>query len=73
MPDNLTQAQHYQNLVLAYEELDKKIDALMESVGGHTENMSPEDLQRYRQLAAERDELYNQIKEIEAGWLNDEQ
>ncbi|MBZ0309603.1 MAG: hypothetical protein K8I82_26300 [Anaerolineae bacterium] len=73
MPDNLTQAQHYQNLVLAYEELDKKIDALMESVGGHTENMSPSDLQLYRQLAAERDELYNQIKEIEAGWLNDEQ
>lgn len=73
MPDDLTQAQRYQNLVLAYEELDKKIDALMESVGGHTENMSPEGLQHYRQLAAERDELYNQIKEIEAGWLNDEQ
>lgn len=73
MSDDLTQAQLYQKLVLAYEELDKKIDALMESVGGHTENMSPRDVQLYRQLAWERDELYNQIKEIEAGWLNDEQ
>ncbi len=71
MPDDLSQAQQYQKLVLAYEALDQKIDALMESVGGHSENMSPADLATYRQLAQERDELYNQMKEIEAGWLDE--
>lgn len=71
MSGDSEQAQLYQNLVLAYEELDKKIDALMESVGGHSENMSPKDLASYRQLAQERDDLYNQIKEIEASWLDE--
>lgn len=71
MPGESEQAQAYRKLVLAYEELDQKIDALMESVGGHSENMSPDDLAIYRRLAQERDELYNQIKEIEAGWLDE--
>lgn len=72
MSDNPEKAQHYRKLVLDYETLDQQIDTLLEENGGHTEKMSATDMERYRELAQRRDELFNQIKDIEAGWLNDE-
>jgi hypothetical protein len=62
-------AQEYQKLVQEYEALDEKIDGLLESVGGHTENMTQEQFQTYRQLARERDDIFSQIKAIEAEWF----
>ena len=73
MSDDKEQVQNYQKLVLAYEALDGQIDSLLEHNGGHTENMSDADMQTYRNLAGGRDDLYNQIKAVEAGWLLDEE
>ncbi|MFP4323103.1 MAG: hypothetical protein ACLFTK_11675 [Anaerolineales bacterium] len=71
MMDPEDQARRYRALVLQYEDLSQAIQALMEQYGGHTENMPAEAMQRYRELAEARDILYNQIKAIEAGWLDD--
>jgi hypothetical protein len=71
MPDEREQAQTYRSLVLRYEEIGNQIQALIDKHNGHSENMSPEDMGVYRQLAEQRDELYNQIKDIEASWLDD--
>ena len=73
MSNEQEQVQHYKQLVLDYEAVDAKVDALLENNGGHTENMSASDMQTYRQLASQRDDLFNQIKAIEAGWLADEE
>jgi hypothetical protein len=71
MSDDSEQAQFYQKLVQEYETLGNQIQDLIRRNGGHTENMSPSDMQIYRQLASLRDDLYNQIKAIEAEWLED--
>ena len=73
MSNEQEQVQHYKQLVLDYEAIDAKVDALLENNGGHTENMTTSDMQTYRQLAAQRDDLFNQIRAIEAGWLADEE
>ncbi len=65
------QAQTYQALVLRYEDLGAQIQALIEKHGGHSENIPPAEMSLYRQLAEQRDDLYSQIKEIEASWLDD--
>lgn len=56
----------YRRVVLQYEELDQTIDALLMENNGGTEDMSEADLQRYRELAHQRDELYNQLKFLES-------
>jgi hypothetical protein len=71
MSSDSEQAQTYQRLVQEYETLGNQIQDLIRRTGGHTENMSPSDMQIYRQLACLRDDLYNQIKAIEAEWLED--
>lgn len=73
MSNEQEQVQHYKQLVLDYEAVDAKVDALLENNGGHTEKMSASDMQTYRQLASQRNDLFNQIKAIEAGWLADEE
>ncbi len=40
-----------------YEALDEEIDTLIMAHGGTSEQMPPEDLERYRELARQRDEL----------------
>ena len=55
----------YQELVLAYEALDKEIDALIMAHGGSSEKMPPEDLGRYRLLARRRDDLQGEMHELE--------
>ncbi len=57
--------QRYQELVHRYESLDQEIDDLIMAHGGHSENMPPEDLARYRQLARQRDDVQNDMRELE--------
>ncbi|NJL92760.1 MAG: hypothetical protein HC915_03035 [Anaerolineae bacterium] len=71
MSEEQSRVQRYQALVLRYEQIDAEIDALLEQHGGHSENLSDQDRETYRQLAEQRSDLYNQIKSIEAEWLSE--
>jgi hypothetical protein len=55
----------YQALVLQYSALDKQIDQLIMAHGGASENLSPEDRLQYRAMAQQRDEIQNEMHEIE--------
>lgn len=61
----LQQVHRYQQLVLQYEALDREIDALIMTHGGGTENMSPEALSHYRELAYRRDDIQNEMRALE--------
>jgi len=63
--DSLALVHKYQSLVLTYEALDKEIDALIMAHGGLSENMPPEDLARYRNLARQRDDVQGEMHELE--------
>jgi hypothetical protein len=63
--DPLHQVQEYRKIVLLYEALDKQIDDLIMAHGGLMENMSPDDLARYRSLANSRDEMQNEMRLLE--------
>jgi len=69
MPDeignSLALVQKYRKLVLVYEALDKEIDALIMAHGGSSEKMPPEDLERYRHLARQRDDVQGEMHELE--------
>lgn len=73
MAEEREQVQAYQKLVLAYEAKGEEIAGLMERNGGHTENMSEADMHLYRQLAQERDDLFNELKAMEAALLRDDE
>lgn len=61
-PDDLaTQVARYRDVVQQYEALDETIDALIMDYGGMSENMPPDALDVYRALAAQRDDLYNEM------------
>ncbi len=64
--------QQYRELVLQYEALDEQVDALLARHSGLTDKMSDEDHAQYRELARRRDEVYNQMKEMEQSLLGDE-
>jgi len=64
MFDDLSQVQRYREIVLRYEALDEQIDALIMRYGGASEKMPPEDFARYRQLAAERDDVFSEMREL---------
>jgi len=55
----------YRKLVLLYEALDEKIDALIMANDGGTENMSDDDLKEYRDLAHKRSEVRNEMRILE--------
>lgn len=61
----LQQVHRYQELVLEYEALDHQIDALIMAHGGGTENMPPEELAHYRELAYRRDDVQNEMRALE--------
>jgi uncharacterized heparinase superfamily protein len=69
----LHSVQAYRKLVLLYEALDAEIDKLIMAHGGHSEDMPPEDLQRYRDLAHKRDDLQNQMREMEQSLALDDE
>lgn len=71
--DILQQVQYYRKVVLMYEALDEEIDALIMAHGGTSDKMPSEDLRRYRDLARQRDELLNEMREIEQKLLADDE
>jgi hypothetical protein len=71
--DILQQVQYYRKVVLQYEALDQEIDSLIMAHGGTSDQMPPEDLERYRTLARQRDELHNEMREIEQKLLADDE
>ena len=70
--DLLQQVQHYRKVVLMYEALDKEIDTLIMAYGGASENMPPEEHERYRDMARQRDELLNEMRTIEQQLLDED-
>ena len=68
----LARVQNYRKVVLIYEGLNKVIDKLLMDNDGGTENMSPEDLERYRKMARQRDELLGEIRHLEQQLLDNE-
>ena len=72
LPDDKDQVEQYRQFVLEYERLDEEIDTLIERNHGGTEDMSKEDYQHYKELAARRDEIYNEIKALESTLLSDD-
>lgn len=71
--DILQQVQYYRKVVLMYEALDEEIDTLIMAHGGTSDQMPPEDLERYRALARQRDELHNEMRTIEQQLLDDDE
>ena len=66
MSDNmLQQVTQYNELVQQYHALDEQIDDLIHAHQGHSENMSDESREAYRQLARERDDVFNQMRTME--------
>ena len=63
--DAIHKVQQYRKLVLVYEALDEEIDQLIMANGGHTEDMSPDMLDRYRSLARRRDDVQNDMRNLE--------
>ena len=63
--DAIHKVQQYRKLVLVYEALDEEIDQLLMTNGGHTEDMPPETIERYRTLAKRRDEVQNDMLALE--------
>ena len=66
------QVEDYRRIVLEYEALDEVIDALLASHGGAAQAMSNDELERYRGLARQRDDLFNEIRMLEQTLLHDE-
>ena len=66
------QVEDYRRIVLQYEAIDEEIDALLASHGGDAEAMSMAELERYRGLARQRDDLFNEIRMLEQTLLHDE-
>lgn len=64
-PNDLERVKLYRELVLEYEMLDDQIDSLLAQHDGATENMSPDDFERYRRLARQRDDVYSRMKALE--------
>lgn len=69
---DLGRVHHYERLVLEYEALDKEIHALLAIHHGATDKMSTRDLEHYRELARRRDDIHNQMRELEQQILLDD-
>jgi len=63
--DAIHKVQQYRKLVLVYEALDEEIGQLILASGGHTDQMSPETMARYRNLARRRDDVENDMRSLE--------
>ena len=71
--DVLHQVQTYRKIVLLYEALDEEIDTLLMSHGGTSEKMPSDALAHYRDLARQRDELFNEMRALEQKLLSDDE
>jgi hypothetical protein len=63
--DILKQVEKYNLLFEQYHILDEKIDSLLHDHQGYSENMSQEAMEQYRQLARERDDVFNAMRAME--------
>ncbi|NDJ59821.1 MAG: hypothetical protein GYB67_01780 [Chloroflexi bacterium] len=63
--DMLSQVQNYRNVVLRYEALDEQIDRLLMAHNGNSDQLSAAERAEYRQLARQRDELFNEMRFME--------
>jgi len=63
--DMRQQITQYDQLVQKYHALDEQIDNLLHAHQGHSENLSDSSRQKYRQLARERDDIFNQMRTME--------
>jgi len=66
---------HYRAVVDRYWALDEQIDGLIMQFQGSSAKMPPEALEQYRALARERDDVYNEMRELElqfVEWGSDE-
>jgi hypothetical protein len=70
--DLLDKVQTYRDLVLTYERLNAEISQLLTENDGATENMSQGDVQRYRTLARQRDEVLNEMRVLERQLLDED-
>lgn len=70
--DELALVTAYRKLVLAYEETNAEIDALIMAAAGGWDNMSEADRTLYRQLARQRDDLHNEMRVLEQQLLEGE-
>ena len=71
-PNMLAKVQNYRKIVLIYEGLNREIDKLLTAHAGGTEHMSADDLARYHGMARKRDELFNEMRNIEQQLLNED-
>lgn len=55
----------YQDLVIRYEGTHADINTLIHAHGGATEHMSDIEINQYRALARQRDELLNEMRYLE--------
>lgn len=70
--DTRGKVEYYRQRVLDYERLNDEIQRLIEAHSGSSENMSPEDVQHYRDLAKQRDELMSELRWLEKQLLDEE-
>ncbi|MBN1287256.1 MAG: hypothetical protein JXB47_17790 [Anaerolineae bacterium] len=64
--------QQLKEITLAYEALDEQIDTLLAQYGGQSEKMPRSAYEQYRALAAERADIYNQMKHLERLLFDDD-
>jgi hypothetical protein len=55
----------YQDLVMRYESVHSEINVLIHAHGGATEHMTDLEINQYRSLARQRDELFNEMRYLE--------
>lgn len=69
--DARAKVETYRRLVLEYEAIHAEINALLDKNRGTPEQMSAEELGRYRALAHQRDALYNDLRVLERQLLRE--
>lgn len=70
--DTQDKVQMYRAIVLQYEQIDARIDALIMAAGGKQDRLSVHDLEEYRELARKRDDLQNEMRWLEQQLMDDE-
>lgn len=65
MNDERAKVEAYRRIVLEYEALDEAIDRLIMEYGGQADKMPSEALERYRNLARQRDDVQNEMRVLE--------
>jgi type I site-specific restriction-modification system R (restriction) subunit len=70
--DTLGMIQEYQDAAQMYESLQTEINHLLTASNGSTENMTAEEVERYRKLARQRDEAHNKMRWLEQQLLGED-